>query len=64
MRPHNKFCYHECIIDSERLMKREFELYEILNSVFDDKQFREKVMNELIKIQMNLFHIRAGHGQI
>ena len=64
MRPHNKFCYHECIMDSERLMKRDYELYEILNIEFDDKKFRVKVMNELTKIQRDLFHIRAGHGQI
>ena len=64
MRPHNKFCYHECIMDSERLMKREYELYEILNNEFNDKDIREKVMKELTKLQMDLFHIRAGHGQI
>lgn len=51
-------------MDSERLMKREYELYEILNIEFDDKKFRVKVMNELTKIQRDLFHIRAGHGQI
>jgi len=64
IRNHNRFCYHDCIEDTERLMKKEYELYRILHTLDKDDMIRGQVRKKLTVLQRDLFHIRAGHDQV